>query len=448
MTSVADPTAEITAEHLAADAAAAVAALVPRPRSSDALARRLFLRMARPVADPDPYPLYAQLRELGGVVPVRFPGVPPRYLVTGFAECSAVLRHDAAAPLTEDHFYGTNPQWAEQGLVRSILRSMAFHSGEEHRLERVMLARHFSPRRVAQQRQDLNEVAQTLLDDLEARSRGGAAIDIEHELSVPYCALAIGRLMGIPDDQALRLGSLARRCAATLELAPSPAQRQQVAELGEELLREIADVGEQARRNPGDDMVSDLAAECGDDDERLISNLLLLFSAGFDSPTSLVGLGLRLLLDHPGQADLLRADPTLAGTALEEILRYEPPVQIMYRGATAPITVGGVTIPEGGVVLALVGSATHDGSVFADPDRFDIRRKPASTLSFGGGAHYCLGAHLARLSLAPLFPLLLNRFPRMRLAGEPTYRSPGVTLRGFDNLPVVLTPALSPTDPS
>jgi cytochrome P450 len=261
---------------------------------------------------------------------------------------------------------------------------------------------------------------------------------------VPYCALAIGRLMGIPDDQALRLGSLARRCAATLELAPSPAQRQQVAELGENLLREIADVAGRARRRPGDDMVSDVAADCGDDDERLISNLLLLFSAGFDSPTSLVGLGLRLLLDNPEQAARLREDPALAGTALEEILRYEPPVQIIYRAATSPITVGGVTIPEGSVVLAMVGSATHDSKVFTDPDRFDVRRTPASTLSLGGGAHYCLGAHLARLSLAPLFALVLTRFPRMRLAGEPTYRSPGVTLRGFENLPVILTP----TDPS
>jgi cytochrome P450 len=400
--------------------------------------------MARPVADPDPYPLYAQLRQLGPVVPVRFPGVPPRYLITTFAECTAVLRDGAAAPLAQDHFYKTNPQWAEQVLVRSMLGSMAFHSGEEHRLERVMLAKHFSPRRVAQQRQDLNEVAQTLLDELEARSRCRDPVDIEHELSVPYCALAIGRLMGIPDDQALRLGSLARRCAAVLELAPSPAQRRQVAEPGEELLREIADVGERARRNPGDDMVSDVAADSGDDDERLISNLLLLFSAGFDSPTSLVGLGLRLFLDNPEQARLVRDDPGLAGSALEEILRYEPPVQIMYRTATAPIGIGGVTIPQGSVVLAMVGSATHDEAAFSDPERFDVRRMLASTLSFGGGAHYCLGAHLARLSLAPLFPLLLNRFPRMRPAGEPTYRSPGVTLRGFENLPVILTP----TDPS
>jgi cytochrome P450 len=434
--------AETTADEVAT--AAAVAALVPRPRSSDGLARRLFLRMARPVATPDPYPLYAQLRQLGPVVPVRFPGVPPRYLITTFAECTAVLRHDAAAPLARDHFYQTNPQWAEHGLVRSMLGSMAFHSGQQHRLERGMLAKHFSPRRVAQQRQDLNKVAQTLLDELEARGRGGDPVDIEHELSVPYCALAIGRLMGIPDDQALRLGSLARRCAATLELAPSPAQRQQVAELGENLLREIADVAGRARRRPGDDMVSDVAADCGDDDERLISNLLLLFSAGFDSPTSLVGLGLRLLLDNPEQAARLREDPALAGTALEEILRYEPPVQIIYRAATSPITVGGVTIPEGSVVLAMVGSATHDSNVFTDPDRFDVRRTPASTLSLGGGAHYCLGAHLARLSLAPLFALVLTRFPRMRLAGEPTYRSPGVTLRGFENLPVILTP----TDPS
>jgi len=409
-------------------------------RASNIEARRMFLRMARPHADPNPYPLYARLREIGPVVPVVFPGVAPRYLVTTFAACTALLRDENIGPLAEEHFHETNPTWNEQALTSTLFGSMAFHSGAEHRMDRAMLAKHFSPRRTGKRREDMVAVATSLLDQLAVLGADAQPVDIERELAVPYSALITGRLMGIPDDQALRLGWLARQASATLELAPSPGQRQQAVQAGDQVVKEMTALAAERRAQPREDLITDLISQCGDDEDRLVSNLVLLFGAGFDSPTSIVGMGLRLFLDNPGQAQLLREDPTLADTATEEILRCEPAVQIMFRAARRDVTLAGVTIPAGSIVLALVAGACHDPALVDDPDRFDIRRRPSGGLSFGGGAHYCLGAHLARLSATVLFPMLLQRFPHMQLAEEPTYRSPGVALRGFERMPVTLTP--------
>jgi cytochrome P450 len=402
-------------------------------------ARRLFLRMARPSPEADPYPLYARLREIGVVVPVHFPGVTPRYLVTTFAGCAAMLRDDAVGPLTEDHFHESNPTWKEQDFVRRVFGSMAFRSGAEHRLDRGMVAKYFTPTRIERRRAEITELAETLLDRLADLGAACEPVDIERELALPYSALVIGRLMGICDERAVRLGWLARKASSALELAPSPPQRQQATEAGEQILAELTALIDERRRHPADDMVTDLIIRCGPDQERLISFLTLLFGAGFDSPTSLIGMGLSLFMDNPEQARLLREDPGLADTATEEILRYEPAVQVMFRAAKRETTLGGVTIAAGSILLGLVAGALRDPSLVSDPDRFDIRRSPSSGLSFGGGAHYCIGAHLARLSGSILFPRLLRRFPLMRPAGRPTYRAPGAALRGFESLPVTLT---------
>jgi cytochrome P450 len=153
-----------------------------------------------------------------------------------------------------------------------------------------------------------------------------------------------------------------------------------------------------------------------------------------------------LFLKYPEQARHVREDPSIAVGALDEILRFEPPVQVIFRAAARDLTLGDVDIPKDSIVLGLTAAATRSRDVVGDPDRFDVRRTGVPSLSFGGGAHYCLGAHLARLSLAPLFPKLLKRFPDMVLAAEPAFRSPGVTLRGFENLPVILQPVRPRTD--
>jgi cytochrome P450 len=164
----------------------------------------------------------------------------------------------------------------------------------------------------------------------------------------------------------------------------------------------------------------------------------LLFGAGFDSPASMVGLGTKLLLEHPRQAWLLAEDDELAPRAVAEILRYEPPVQLVVRSAHEPVELAGTMVEPGSMILGLIAAANRDPAQVKEPEVFDVARERVPSLSFGAGPHYCLGAHLAGLQGEALFPRLLRRFPKLRLAGPPVYRSPGSTLRGLESLPIYL----------
>ncbi|WP_028938469.1 cytochrome P450 [Pseudonocardia spinosispora] len=408
------------------------------PPGGQASANRLFLRLIRPRGNPNPYPLYAQLREIAPIVPVRFPHASPRFLATTLDQCAAVLRHPDIGPLTGRHFDETYPGWRDRPFTKGLFQTMAFRSGAEHRFERSILAKHFTPRGIAARREDCARLAESLCDRLARRATAGVPVDIETDLAVPYAAAVIGRLLGIADAEARQLGMLVRQGSPALELAPSPAQRQRAAQAGERLWLELAGLVARRRRRPGSDLVSELVTRYGDEQERLIGSLLLLFSAGFDSPTSMVGLGMKLFIDHPEQARVLRGQPGLVASAVDEVLRCEPPVQVMFRAARRDTELDGMPIPGGSVVLALVAGANRDTAVLADPDEFDVRRTPMSSLSFGGGAHYCLGAHLAKLMGAALFSTLLERFPSPRMGGIPIFRAPGLALRGFEHLPVLL----------
>jgi cytochrome P450 len=157
----------------------------------------------------------------------------------------------------------------------------------------------------------------------------------------------------------------------------------------------------------------------------------------------MVGLGTKLLLEHPDQARLVARDPSAAPRAVTEILRYEPPVQLVARTALTTAELAGVQIPAGSMVFGLIGAANRDPAQVEEPEAFDVTRSQVASLSFGAGPHYCLGAYLARLQGEVLFPRLLRAFPGLRLAGDadpPVFRSPGSTLRGLDRLPVHLGP--------
>jgi cytochrome P450 len=152
----------------------------------------------------------------------------------------------------------------------------------------------------------------------------------------------------------------------------------------------------------------------------------------------MVGLGTRLLLEHPEQAWLVTEDDELAPNAVAEILRYEPPVQLVARTALEPAELAGTEVAPGSMVFGLIAAANRDPAQVKEPETFDVTRERVPSLSFGAGPHYCLGAGLASMQGEALFPRLLRRFPRLRLAGPPVYRSPGSTLRGLESLPLYL----------
>jgi cytochrome P450 len=210
-----------------------------------------------------------------------------------------------------------------------------------------------------------------------------------------------------------------------------------------DLLGYFAGLVAQRRANPRDDLTSELVAmvdagrpEAVMTGEELLQTLTLIFSAAIESMVDMLLNGTAALLEHPDQAAALRQDPDLTESAVEEVLRYDAPVQIIGRIPPDDFTVGGVTVPAGGYILAVLGAGNRDPARFTDPDTFDIRRNGASPLSFSGGVHHCLGAPLARVQGALFFSALLARFPGLHLAGPLVRR--GSVLRGFAHFPVAI----------
>jgi cytochrome P450 len=402
----------------------------------DAEALRIFLRLVRPQPLADPYPLYTRLRDLAPFLPIRLPGVPTGYLVSTFASCSALLRDPAFGPPSQAQLDVLNPGWRDNAFTRCLYRSMVFKSGSSHRESRQVAARHFARRPMAAYADELGEIAEALVGRL--AGPGTQPVDLVEHLALPFAALSLGRLLAIPDDEAIRLGRLARQAGGVFEQFLTVEQHRLVARAGEELAGRLATLVAEGG-GTGDHLLGRLAGgQGGGNEQDRLGAAVLLFGAGFDSPASMVGLGTRLLLEHPEQAALVAGQADVAPRAVAEILRYEPPVQLVARTALRAAELGGREIVAGSLVFGLIAAANRDPAQVKEPEAFDVTRDQVPTLSFGAGPHYCLGAYLAGLQGEVLFPRLLRRYPGMALAGEPVYRSPGSTLRGLDHLLVYL----------
>jgi cytochrome P450 len=405
------------------------------PRTEgDAEALRIFLRLTRPRPLADPYPLHARLRGLAPFLPMRFPGVANGFLVSTFAGCSRLLRDPAFGPPTAEHLDALRPGWRQNAFTSYFYRSMPLLTGESHRAHRQAASHHFSPRSIEAYRDEMERVASTLLDDLEDLA---PTVDLMAELAIPFASLALGRLLGIADDEAIRLGWLTRQASSAFEQFATARQHESIAEAGAVLVERLTVIV--AGQGGSNDLLASLAGSgTGAGEQELVGSAMLLFAAGVDSPASMVGLGAKLLLDHPDQAGLLRQRPDLAPRAAAEILRYEPPVQLVARAALESTEMEGRPVPLGSMMFGLVAAANRDPEQVKEPEAFDVTREQVPSLTFGGGPHYCLGAYLAGMEGEILFPRLLRRFPRMRPAGDPVYRTPGSTLRGLDRLPLTL----------
>jgi cytochrome P450 len=389
---------------------------------------RIFLQLIRPRPLADPYPLYGRLRDLAPFLPIRFPGVPNGFLVSTYAGCDRLLRDSAFGPPTYEHLDALKPDWRDNAFTSCLYSSMVFRTGKDHRQRRQTASRHFAPRHIGTYRAELESIADMLIDRMDG------TVDLIEELALPFAGLSLGRLMGIADDEAIQLGRLARQAGGVFEQFASAKQHETIAAAGEELVDRLTGIVKTA----DSDLLASLAASAaGADQQELVGAAVLLFGAGFDSPASMVGLGTKLLLDHPDQARLVPGNPA---RAVAEILRYEPPVQLVVRAALQPAELEGWPVPAGSMVFGLIAAANRDPAQVKEPETFDVTREQAASLSFGAGPHYCLGAYLAGMQGEILFPRLLRRFPAMRPAGEPVYREPGSTLRGLERLPLTLRP--------
>ena len=392
----------------------------------------LLTDLATPGGRADPYPLYERLRAIGPAV--RAPD--GTLVITGYRECSMLLRDHRLHKTPERRLAASGyPQWQDRPALRLMFGSIMMLNPPAHTRLRRLVSACLTARRVA----GLRPAVERIVADACGQIAGDS--DFVTGFAFPVPVAVVGELLGIPAADRPMFAGLARDWSTVLEeLSPQAVDRADAA--ATVMADYLADLAAQRREQPADDLISAMAVASGADGadkltaDELVTMAALLLKAGSETTTGLLSNGLVALLAHPDQAARLRAEPLLAIPAVEELLRYDPPVQ-MLSGRCAPddLTVAGFDISDGQHVLAMIGAANRDGAVFSDPDRLILDRAQQAPLSFGGGIHYCLGAPLARLEAQIAFPALLARFPRLALAGEPAGRE-GTALRGHTSLPV------------
>ncbi|MGW4702462.1 cytochrome P450 [Streptomyces sp. NPDC004285] len=381
----------------------------------------------------DPYPVYEELRK----TPVHHEADGP-YVISTYYEIRSLLHDPRISSDARNQASGADPlaesSPEESALPPSFLRL----DPPEHDRMRRMTNRHFgpphSPRRVDGMRPELHSIVDGLIDGLADPGR----IDLVEEFSYPFPVTVICRLLGVPREDEARFHTWADTLAASLDPDPDadPAERGKGAhEARMELGMYLAGLIEERRKNPGDDMLSQLATAKGPDGPmttmELLSTAALLLIAGHETTVNLITNGMLTLLRHPDVLQRLRTEPRLAVPIVEELLRFEPPVQLLPgRTTLADVDVRGVTIPKGSTLWLVLASGNRDPRRFENPDRFDPDRPDIQHLGLGSGIHSCFGAPLARLEAQLALSELARRLENPRLLDDPPPYRQNAVLRG------------------
>ncbi len=380
----------------------------------------------------DPYPYYQPL--LTG---------PPKRANFGLSVVLTARYRDVVTVL-RDHsrFSSKIPQYAinPSGDPFGGAPTMPFSDPPVHSRLRRLVARDFSARRIASLAPRIREVANQLLDENASDRHFEAMSALANQLPV----IIIAEMFGVPIAHHARFRRWSEAVAsnsATMPGAPVPSEvREGVTGLREYFTREI----EHRRTNPGDDLVSALVAAHDHDEilnpEELLAFVVLLLIAGNETTTNLIGNGLLALARNPGEFERLRTDPALIPSAVEEMLRYDSPVQTLMRFAANDTEIGGTPVETGAMIAVLFGAANRDPVQFPDPGKFDVGRAPNDHIAFGEGIHFCLGAPLARLEARIALEAIIERFARIKLADPAaplSYRGSFVT-RGLRELPLAV----------
>lgn len=396
----------------------------------------LLFELFTPEARADPYPLYKKYRENDPMQRTPF----GMWTLTRYEDVLAVVRDDrrfSADPRNATVLQEFFPQSDDTShpIREAAGRILLFTDPPDHTRLRTLVNKAFTRRAIEDLRPHIADIVDDLLDKI-----GGGEMDVIADFAYPLPALVICELMGVPIEDRDRFKGWSHDVAPILDpINPPEVMEKAIATIGKfgEYFMELV---AERRRLPQDDLLSALIRAEEDEDrlseEELMGIIVLVFIAGHETTQNLIGNGLLALLRNRDQLDLLREDPSLTRNAIEELLRYDSPVQLTGRAALTDVDVGGRTIKKGQEAVVLLGAGNRDPAVFKDPDRLDITREKVSVLSFGGGVHFCLGAPLARLEGQIAFRALLERFPNIELATEaPEFRET-LTLRGLRSLPV------------
>jgi len=389
----------------------------------------------------DPFPVFAWLRDHD---PVHWSETLNSWAVTRYDDVVDVFNRPET--FASDRFRKIDERYASQRpAVRAVAevlgRWLVFRDPPDHDRLRGLLQSSFTPRQLESTRDRVQRTVDALLDRVVARG----AMDFIRELAFPLPAMIIAGLMGAPEEDLEPIKTWSDRLASYLGGAVDERDNFEEASAGVAALVDYfhALLRERERR-PRDDLMS-LMLRAEHEGEHLtrdevVANCVLLLFAGHETTTNLLGNGLYHLLRHPAQAALLRADPSLLHSAVEELLRYDGPVPATVKIATEDVPCRGRTIRRGDMVVPFIASANRDPRQFPDPDTLDVRRQPERHLAFAWGIHFCLGAWLARLEARVVLDTVLRRLPHLALApGAPRWK-PMLFLRGLEALPLEWEP--------
>ncbi|WEO96265.1 cytochrome P450 [Streptomyces sp. FXJ1.172] len=386
----------------------------------------------------DPYPAYAELRARGRVI--RYEPTD-QWLVPHHADVSALLRDRRLGRTYQHRFshedFGRTAPPAEHEPFHTLNdHGMLDLEPPDHTRIRRLVSKAFTPRTVER----LGPYVRGLADELVAglvREGGG---DLLADVAEPLPVAVIAEMLGIPEADRGQLRPWSADICGMYELNPSQEAADRAVRASVEFSEFLRELIAARRKEPGEDLISGLIAAHDEDDDRLteqelISTVVLLLNAGHEATVNATVNGWFALFRNPEQLARLRADHALVPTAVEELLRYDTPLQLFERWVLDDIEIDGTTIPRGAEIAMLFGSANHDPEVFDRPGRLDLGRPDNPHISFSAGIHYCIGAPLARIELAASMRALLEQAPTLTLAAEPE-RKPNFVMRGLDGLRV------------
>ncbi len=383
----------------------------------------------------DPYPAYARLREH---TPVWYDERTEHWYVARHDDVSALLRdrrlgrsylhrytHAEMGKPDEPDYLA--PFWA------TIRNGMLDREPPDHTRLRRLVAKAFTPRRVAALRPHVQRLMDVLVDDVE----GTGEFDLLSRIAEPLPVAVIAELLGVPECDRHLLRPWSAQIVGMYELNPTEEAGRVASRACEEFSAYLLALARERRAHPRDDLVTALSQVVDDGDalteDELVGTCVLVLNAGHEATVNVTGNGWWSLFRNPAALAGLRVDPSLVPSAVEELMRHDTPLQMFERWALDDLSVRGVAIPRGAEFGLLFGSANRDPAVFDRPDELDLSRHPNPHLSFGAGIHFCLGAPLARLELEVSLATLLRRLPSLELVAEPEWK-PAYIIRGLREL--------------
>ncbi len=383
----------------------------------------------------DPYPVYDRLRQTGRA---HYFEPTQQWLIPHYADVNGLLRDRRLGRtylhrFTHEEFGRTPPPPEHEPFHTLNSNGLLDLEAPDHTRIRRLVGSAFTPRMVEALAPTVERLASELIDGL-VEAGGG---DLLSMVAEPLPVAVIAEMLGVPEQDRGLLRPWSAAICGMFELGPDEEMARAAVRASLEFSAYLRDLIEERRGSPGDDLISALIAARDEGDrlteQEMISTCVLLLNAGHEATVNSTTTGWWSLFRHPDQLALLRESPSVLPTAIDELLRFDTPLQMFERWVLEDIDVGGTTIPRGSEVALLFGSANRDPARFTDPDTLDITRSDNRHISFGAGIHYCLGAALARVELTASFGNLLRRAPNLRLVREPEWK-PGYIIRGLKEL--------------